>query len=218
MRSNVEHNFWMPSLSGGAIISCRLLWWGIESNYAGMPYNDVVGANVVASPYDPVGLVRTFHTGASRGRGFTSRGAFKGEMARLFARVRRVDGPRSWIMSLGIFISCPMDSEMAAQSRWVMVVATRGDTTTSQVKREGGTMRGNVQPANTLRGGVATRGDATISRDKQEGGTMRGEAALRRRVERWWRRRGDATTIWGNQEGGASRGHVTTSRHVERVA
>jgi hypothetical protein len=115
-------------------------------------------------------------------------------MARLFARVCRVDGPRSWLMSLGIFISCHMDGKMAVQLQWVTVVATRGDTTTSQVKREGGTMRGNVQPANALRGGVTTRGDATTSQDKQEGGAMRGEAALRWRVERRWWRRGDATT------------------------
>jgi hypothetical protein len=139
-------------------------------------------------------------------------------MARLFARVRRVDGPRSWLMSLGVFISCDMDGEMAARSRWVMVVATRSDTTTGQVKREVGTMRDNVQPADVLRGGIATRGDVTTSRDKQEGGAMRGEAALRRRIERRWRRQGDATTSWGKQEGGASRGHVTTSRHIETVA
>ncbi len=86
-------------------------------------------------------------------------------MARLFATVRRVDGPRSWLMSLGVFISCDMNSKMAARSRWVMVVATRGDTTTRQVKREVGMMKGNVQPADALRGGVATRGDATTSRD-----------------------------------------------------
>jgi hypothetical protein len=134
-------------------------------------------------------------------------------MARLFARVRRVDGPRSWLMSLGIFISCHMDGEMAARSGWVTVVATRGDTTTSRVKHEGGTMRGNVQPSDALRGG-----DATTSQDKREGGAMRGEVALRRRVERRWRRQGDGTTSWGKREGGASRGHVTTSRHVETVA
>jgi hypothetical protein len=138
-------------------------------------------------------------------------------MARLFTRVRRVDGLRSWLMSLGIFISCHMDGEMAGQLRSVMVVATRGDTTTSRVKHEGGMMRGNVQPANVLRGGVATRGDATTSQDKREGGTMRGKAALRGRVERRWWQQGDATTSWGKRDGGASRGHVTTSRHVETV-
>ncbi len=61
MRSNVERNFWMPSSSGDAIVSCRLLWWGVESNYAGAPYGVVVGADVVASPYDLVALARTFH-------------------------------------------------------------------------------------------------------------------------------------------------------------
>jgi hypothetical protein len=81
-----------------------------------------------------------------------------------------------------------MDGEMAARLRWVTVVATRGDATTSRVKREGGTMRGNVQPANALRASVATRGDTTTSQDKQEGGAMRGEVTTSRRVERrWWR-------------------------------
>jgi hypothetical protein len=60
MRSNVERNFLTPSSSGDAIISCRLLWWGVESNYAGAPYNVVVGADVVASPYEPVALARMF--------------------------------------------------------------------------------------------------------------------------------------------------------------
>ncbi len=62
MRSNVERIFWMPSSSGDAIVSCRLLWWGVESNYAGAPYDVVVGANVIASPYNrPVALSQTFH-------------------------------------------------------------------------------------------------------------------------------------------------------------
>ncbi len=43
--------------------------------------------------------------------------AFEGEMARLFARVRRVDGPRSWIISLRVFIICDMDGDMAAGLR-----------------------------------------------------------------------------------------------------
>jgi hypothetical protein len=49
-----------PSSPGDAILSCHLLWWGVESNYAGAPYNVVVGADVVASPYDPVALAQTF--------------------------------------------------------------------------------------------------------------------------------------------------------------
>jgi hypothetical protein len=109
-------------------------------------------------------------------------------MAGLFTRVRRVNGPHSWLRRLGVFISCHMDGEMAAQSRWVTVVAMRGDTTTSQVKREGGTIRGNIQPADALRGIVATRGDMTTSRDKREVSAMKGEVALSRRVERQWRR------------------------------
>ncbi len=61
MRSNVERNFWMPSSSGDAIVSCRLLWWGVESNYAGAPYDVVIGADVVVSSYNPVALAQTFH-------------------------------------------------------------------------------------------------------------------------------------------------------------
>ena len=61
MRSKVEHNFWMPSSSGDAIVSCRLLWWGVKSDYAGAPYNVVVRADVLASPYDPVALAQMFH-------------------------------------------------------------------------------------------------------------------------------------------------------------
>jgi hypothetical protein len=67
-----------------------------------------------------------------------------------------------------------MDGGMEAQSRWATVAAARGDATTSRVKREGGTMKGNVQPPDALRGGVPTRGDATTSWGKREGGAMRG--------------------------------------------
>jgi hypothetical protein len=111
-------------------------------------------------------------------------------MVRLFARVPRVNGPHSWLRSPGVFISCHMDGKMATRLQWVMVVATRGNATTSRIKHEDGTMRGNVQPANALalRGGAATRGDMTTSRDKQEGGMMRGKVTTSGRVERWWRR------------------------------
>jgi hypothetical protein len=91
-----------------------------------MTLSVVIGADVVALPYNPVALARTFHTfsrpwtrvyvlGKARLAGL--RVAFKGEMVRLFTRVRRVDGPRSWLRSPGIFISCHMDGEMAARSR-----------------------------------------------------------------------------------------------------
>jgi hypothetical protein len=174
-----------------------MLWWGVESDYFGAPYNVVVGANVLSLPYNPVALAQTFHTlSRPRTRVYISgkarlagpHVAFKGEIVRLFARVPRVDGPRSWLRSPGVFISCHMDGEMAAQLGWVMVVATRGDATTIRVKCEGGMMRGNVQPASSLRGSVVTRGDATTSRDKQEGGTMRGEVTMSWCIERQWQR------------------------------
>ncbi len=123
-RSNVERNFGTSSSSGDAIISCQVLRWDVKSDYASAPYNVVVGAYVVALPYDPVALARTFHIlgrpwarvyvlGKARLAG--PHVAFKGEMVRLFARVPRVDGPRSWLRSLGVFISCHMDGKMAAQ-------------------------------------------------------------------------------------------------------
>ncbi len=75
---------------------------------------------------------------------------------------------------------------MAAQLRWAMVTLMRGDVTTSQVKCEGGTMRGSVQLANTLRGDVVTRGDATASWGKQECEAMRGVVKTSRLIERQW--------------------------------
>ncbi len=90
---------------------CQVLRWGVESDYAGAPYDVVAGADVVALPYNPVVLARTFHTlsrpwtrvyvsGKARLAG--PHIAFKGEMVRLFARVPRADGPRSWLRSPGI--------------------------------------------------------------------------------------------------------------------
>ncbi len=59
MRSNVKHNFGTSSSSGDAIVSCHELLWGVESAYAGAPYDVVVRADVVTLPYDPVALART---------------------------------------------------------------------------------------------------------------------------------------------------------------
>ncbi len=78
-----------------------------------------------------------------------------------------------------------MDGGMAARSQWVMVVVRRGDATTSRVKCEGGTMRGNVQPADALRCSVVTKGDATTSQGKQEGGMMRSKVTTSQCIEKW---------------------------------
>ncbi len=56
-----QAQFWTPSSLGDVIVLCRLLWWCIESNYAGTPYNIVVGADVIAFPYEPVALAWTLH-------------------------------------------------------------------------------------------------------------------------------------------------------------
>jgi hypothetical protein len=100
-----------------------MLRWGIDSDYAGAPYDVVVGANVVLLPYNLVALARMFHTlSGPRTRVYISgkaqlagpHVAFKGEIVRPFTRVPRVDGLRSWLRSPGIFISCHMDGKMAA--------------------------------------------------------------------------------------------------------
>ncbi len=62
MCPNVERNFGTPLSLEDAIISCHVLRWGVESNYAGAPYDLVVGDDIVSLPYDPVALARTFHT------------------------------------------------------------------------------------------------------------------------------------------------------------
>jgi hypothetical protein len=125
-----------------------------------------------------------------------------------------VDGGGAIVMSNGS--NSAMDGGMEAWSQWVTVAAMRGDTTTSRVKREGGVMRGNVQPADVLRGSVAMRGDATTSQSKHEGGMMRCKVTTSWCIERQWQRQGDATTSLGKQEGGASRCDVTTSQHIAR--
>ncbi len=119
---NVEH--FRTSLSlGDGIISCHVLRWGVESDYASAPYDVIVGANVVSLPYNPVALARLFHTlSGLRTRVYVSgkirlagpHVAFKGDIVRLFARVPRVDGLRSWLRSPSIFITCHMDGEMVA--------------------------------------------------------------------------------------------------------
>ncbi len=101
---------------------CQVLRWGVDSDYAGMPYDVVVGANAIALPYNPVALTQKFHTLSGPWTRVYVSGkaqlagphvAFKGEMARLFARVPRVDRPCSWLRSPGVFISCHMDGKMA---------------------------------------------------------------------------------------------------------
>jgi hypothetical protein len=121
MHLNVKRNFGTSLSSGDAIISCHVLRWGVESDYAGAPYDVVVG--VVLLPNNPVVLARTFHTlSGPRTRVYISgkarlaglHVAFKEEIVRLFARVPRVDGPRSWLRSQGVFINFHMDGKMAA--------------------------------------------------------------------------------------------------------
>jgi hypothetical protein len=95
-----------------------------------LPYNLVVLAwtfHILSEPW-----TRVYVSGKTGLAGLHT--AFKGEIVRLFVRVPRIDGQRSWLRSPGIFISCHMDGKMVARSRWVMVVATRGDATTSWVK------------------------------------------------------------------------------------
>ncbi len=61
MRLNVERNFGMLSSSGDGIVLCRVLRWGVESDYTGTPYNVLIRANIVPLPYNLVALSQALH-------------------------------------------------------------------------------------------------------------------------------------------------------------
>ncbi len=78
-----------------------------------MLYGVVIRANVLALPYDLVALVWMFHKLSGpwmrvyvlgKARLARPHVAFEGEIVRLFARVRRVDGLHSRLRSPGVSI------------------------------------------------------------------------------------------------------------------
>ena len=122
MERNVSRNFSDPSDGVGLItadsrakgsIEARVLRWGDERDYAGAPYDVILGADIVTSIYDPVALARTVHALSGPGTKVYISGktrldkpheVFDGEMRRLFERVERIDNPSSRLKSPGCFI------------------------------------------------------------------------------------------------------------------
>ncbi|KAL3770739.1 hypothetical protein ACHAW5_001456 [Stephanodiscus triporus] len=90
-----------------------VLRWGVEDDYGDVPYDVVIGADVVTSLYDPVALARTIHAlSGPRTRVYVSGKArldrphevFEGEMGRLYANVRKVERPCSRLRSPNVFV------------------------------------------------------------------------------------------------------------------
>ncbi|KAL3770750.1 hypothetical protein ACHAW5_001467 [Stephanodiscus triporus] len=92
---------------GGGRVSSRVLRWGVEDDYGDVPYDVVIGADVVTSLYDPVALARTFHALSgprTRARLDRPHEVFEGEMERLYANVRKVKRPCSRLRSPNVFV------------------------------------------------------------------------------------------------------------------
>ena len=96
-------------------ISSRVLRWGIEEDYAGAPYDVIVGADIVTSLYDPVALAQTlFDLSHSNTRIYISGKSrldkpheiFNSEMNRLFEKVKKVTEVNSKLRSPGVFVIC----------------------------------------------------------------------------------------------------------------
>lgn len=80
-------------------VSASVLRWGIEEDYREAPYDIVVGADVVASLYDPVALAYTLHAlchekstvyVSYKGRLTGPHEQFEAKLGQLFRRVERI--------------------------------------------------------------------------------------------------------------------------------
>ena len=107
MQCNVDRNF--GDLDSSSIVtasstnakgtaSAKILRWGTPEDYAGAPYDVIIGADIVASLYDPVALAQTLHdlSGpntkiymSSKSRLDKPHQEFEGEMNRLFGKVTK---------------------------------------------------------------------------------------------------------------------------------
>jgi hypothetical protein len=94
-------------------VSCRVLQWGVTSNYINAPYDVIMGADVVTSIYDPIALAQTFyalsgpHTKiyiSGKTRLDKPHEIFEMEMKRLFVSVRKIDVPNSRLRSPNVFV------------------------------------------------------------------------------------------------------------------
>jgi len=94
-------------------VSCRVLQWGVTSDYINAPYDVIIGADVVTSIYDPIALAQTFyalsgpHTKiyiSGKTRLDKPHEIFEMEMKRLFVSVRKIDAPNSRLRSPNVFV------------------------------------------------------------------------------------------------------------------
>jgi len=94
-------------------VSSRVLRWGVEEDYLGAPYDVIVGADIVASLYDPQALARALHALSGpdtriyisgKARLDRPHEEFDAEMERLFERVERIREPSSRLRSPDVFI------------------------------------------------------------------------------------------------------------------
>ena len=129
MADNIKRNFFGEDDSSSAddemitghdgkakgTISSRVLRWGVEEDYAGAPYDVIVGADIVTSLYDPVALAQTLYDlSHSNTRIYISGKSrldkpheiFNTEMNRLFEKVEKVTEINSRLRSPGVFVIC----------------------------------------------------------------------------------------------------------------
>mmetsp|Transcript_24201 Transcript_24201/g.52193 ORF Transcript_24201/g.52193 Transcript_24201/m.52193 type:complete len:437 (+) Transcript_24201:431-1741(+) len=93
-------------------ITSRILRWGMEDDYPDTPYDVIIGADIVASIYDPVALAQTLHalSGPStsiyisiKSRLDKPHEEFDVEMNRLFRSVKKIK-PSSRLRNPDVFI------------------------------------------------------------------------------------------------------------------
>jgi len=94
-------------------ISSRVLRWGVEEDYGDVPYDVIIGADIVTSLYDPVALAQTLHALSGpdtriyisgKSRLDKPHEEFDVEMNRLFGSVRKIERPSSRLRSPNVFI------------------------------------------------------------------------------------------------------------------
>jgi hypothetical protein len=107
MKDNLQRNH--PYQSN---VEARTLQWGNKADYQGAPYNVILGADIVASLYDPVALAHTLYdlSGpdtkiyiSSKSRLDKPHEEFDAEMNRLFDKCERVV-PESRLRNPGVFV------------------------------------------------------------------------------------------------------------------
>ena len=94
-------------------VFCRVLQWGVDSDYINAPYDVIIGADVVTSIYDPIALAQTFYALSGPQTKIYISGKtrldkpheiFEMEMKRLFVSVIKIDKPNSRLRSPNVFV------------------------------------------------------------------------------------------------------------------